>query len=105
MRRIGLKPLASPVADSYWILCNPTVRFDEKKYRVVVVTRTERQYGRAGHQQAFVEFTPARFYGAGHRGANLHGYTLSYDDFEYYFRKLEGEEFEDEMAMILLANA
>ena len=100
--RIGLKPLASPVADSYWILCNPTNLFDEKKYRVVVVTGTERKYGRAGHQQAFVVVVSANSH---LYETNPLTYTLPYDDFEFFFRKLEGEELADEMALILLANA
>jgi hypothetical protein len=59
-------------------------------------------YGRAGHQEAFVEFVPAKF----HRDeTNLYRYSLSYEAFKLLFRKLEGEEFDDEMAMILLANA
>lgn len=108
--RIGLKPLAGPLADTYWILTDgphSTQLFteaDPKDYRIVIVTKTERKYGRAGHQQAFVEFIPAKFH-IERKAGSLMKYTCSYDDFNTLYRVLEGEEFDDEMAMILLANA
>ena len=107
-RRIGLKPLAGPLAESYWIQRSGIDFFDgmsdSKDYRIVIVTKTERKYGRAGHQQAFIEFIPAKFH-IDRRAGSFLKYTCSYDEFNTLYRVLEGEELEDEMALILLANA
>jgi len=105
--RIGLKPLAGPLAESYWIQRSGIDFFkgmsNSKDYRIVIVTYTERKYGRAGHQQAFVKFVPAKFHNEIKAGSFME-YTCSYDEFHTLYRVLEGEEFADEMALILLAN-
>lgn len=107
--RVGLKPLSSPAPESYWILRdNPASvpGYDSKEYRIVVVTQARRGYLRAGHQSVHVEVVPARFrveHGMSDKVAHMR-YSIPYEEFNVLYRVLEGEEFEDEMAMLLLAN-